>query len=213
MLNHKNILLIGYSGHAYVAIETLLSKNQKVSGYFDNQEKVNNPFQLNYLGKENEAKNINILNAQPYFIAIGSNHIRERVFYTLQKKGIPSPINAIHQTVYLSSTVELGRGILISKNASINAFAKLGNGLIANTGCIIEHDCQLDDFVHIAPGAVLAGNVKVGKRSFIGANAVVKQGITIGQDVVIGAGTVIIRDVPNNVTVVGNPGKIIKQHS
>ena len=44
----------------------------------------------------------------------------------------------------------------------------------------------------------------------IGANSVVKQGIKIGNNVTIGAGAVIINDVSDNLTIVGNPGRIIK---
>ena len=92
----------------------------------------------------------------------------------------------------------------------MNPLTTIEEGVIVNTNAIIEHECYLGSFCHVAPGVVLAGNVKIGKRSFIGANSVIKQGITIGNDVTIGAGSVILNDVPNNVTVVGNPGKIIK---
>jgi acetyltransferase-like isoleucine patch superfamily enzyme len=44
----------------------------------------------------------------------------------------------------------------------------------------------------------------------IGANSVIKEGIKIGNNVIIGAGAVIINDVSDNLTVVGNPGKIKK---
>jgi serine acetyltransferase len=34
--------------------------------------------------------------------------------------------------------------------------------------------------------------------------------LRIGQNTTVGAGAVIIKDVPDNVVVVGNPGKVIK---
>ena len=46
-------------------------------------------------------------------------------------------------------------------------------------------------------------------RTF-GASAFIIPGIKIGKWATIGAGTVVIHDVPDNVTIVGNPGKIIK---
>jgi acetyltransferase EpsM len=55
----------------------------------------------------------------------------------------------------------------------------------------------------------LAGNVTIGERSFIGANAVLKQGIVIGKDVVVGAGAVVLHDIPDNMKIVGNPGRFI----
>jgi len=53
--------------------------------------------------------------------------------------------------------------------------------------------------------------VKIGARSFIGANATIIPGITIGSNVTIGAGTIVIKDIPDDVTCVGNPARIIKQ--
>lgn len=53
-------------------------------------------------------------------------------------------------------------------------------------------------------------NSKNRKNSWIGAGSTIIQNRNIGENSMIGAGSVIIRDIPNNCTVVGNPGKIIK---
>ena len=52
--------------------------------------------------------------------------------------------------------------------------------------------------------------LKLGEGTHIGAGATIIPGITIGRWVTVGAGAVIIKDVPDNVTIVGNPGKIVK---
>lgn len=49
----------------------------------------------------------------------------------------------------------------------------------------------------------------IGDNVEIYANAVVFGGITIGNNVKIGAGAVVNKDVPDNCTIVGNPGKIV----
>lgn len=200
----KKIKLIGYSGHSYVCIETALLSGFEVVGYFDLEEKLTNPYNINYLGSE---KNLTKSDTN-LFIAIGNNSLRHQVFEKLSLNNYFSTL--IHPTSFISSTTSILSNVLISAGAIVNAHAKIGYGCIINTSSIIEHECVIDDFVHIAPGAVLAGNVKVGKRSFIGANATIKQGLTIGEDVIVGAGAVIINDIPSNSTVVGNPGRIIK---
>jgi acetyltransferase-like isoleucine patch superfamily enzyme len=58
----------------------------------------------------------------------------------------------------------------------------------------------------------LAGGVSVGEGSWIGIGAAVKECLTIGRGVFVGAGSTIIRDIPDGVTVVGSPGKIIGMH-
>lgn len=196
----NRIGIIGYSGHAYVAIDIFEAMGKEVSAYFEPKEAVNNPYDLNYLG----ADTIETVSESglDLFIGIGDNQLRAKLYNAYNVFGFT---NAIHPSSVISKNVKLGNAVMISSNVSINALCKIGNGVICNTGSVIEHECELGDFVHIAPGAVLCGNVKVGKGSFIGANTVVKQGVTIGENVIVGAGTVVIKDVEDNQKIVGNP--------
>jgi acetyltransferase-like isoleucine patch superfamily enzyme len=52
--------------------------------------------------------------------------------------------------------------------------------------------------------------MRIGNLSFIGIGSTIIQGIKIGKNTTAGAGSVIIKDVPDNVVVVGNSGKVIK---
>ena len=61
-----------------------------------------------------------------------------------------------------------------------------------------------------APGVQCNGNVHIGDGAYIGAGAMIRQGrsgspLRIGKGAVVGMGAVILRDVPDAVTVVGNP--------
>jgi len=204
----KEVILVGYSGHAYVAAEALLASGKKLAGYLEKKPLVNNPFNLDYLGFEENEKILEQLSDFEFFPAIGSNSIRAKV-YNLLLKASKTFINAIHPSANISKYTELGSGILICRGSNINPFASIGNGVIINTGAIIEHEGKVADFAHVAPGAVMAGNVSVGAYSFIGANAVIKEGVKVGSNVIIGAGAVVLNDVPDNQIVVGNPAKII----
>jgi sugar O-acyltransferase (sialic acid O-acetyltransferase NeuD family) len=207
----KNLVIIGYSGHSFVAIDIALNLNYQIAGYFDNDEKTLNPFDLAYLGKESDPSNIDRFLENDYFIGIGDNKIRRKICNNLSIKIEKLPTNLIHPRSIIAKSVNIcENGILIMANATINPLAKIGNGAICNTGCIIEHECQIGDFAHIAPGTVLCGNVSIGENSFIGANSVVKQGIKIGKNTTIGAGSVVVKDIPDDCVAVGNPCKIIK---
>lgn len=206
----NGISFIGYSGHAFVAYDALFSQGLRVQYYCDQEEKLWNPYKLRYLGNENSESVLLQLAQLDYFIGVGNNKIRSTIQKNLEAKLDKLPINAIHSSAIISPSVQIGHGVLISSSVNLNAQATIGNGVICNTACIIEHECKIKDYVHIAPGAVLAGNVLVGQYTFIGANAVVLQGVSIGKEVTIGAGAVIINDIPDGVTVVGNPGRIIK---
>lgn len=206
-MSKTEVTIIGYSGHAYVVCEALELSGHKITGYCDKEEKSLNPYSLSYLGDENA--NSFLDKPRQVFAAIGNNQIREKVIKKISTHHFTF-INAIHPSAIISKKATIKKGILVAAITTINPFAKIGKGVILNTGCIIEHECKIGDFAHIAPGAVLAGNVTIGERSFIGANSVVKQGSKIGKDVIVGAGTVVINDLPDGVTAVGNPARIIK---
>lgn len=208
-LKDKELILIGYSGHAYVICDIFHSQNKKISSYCEKKEKKFNPYQLNHLGSERNPNTLEQLKKTDYFIAIGDNYIRRKVTTFLYDSLHSSPINAVHSKAYIASNCEIGKGVMVGNQVIINPCTTIGNGVVCYTSCIIEHECKIGDFAYIAPGAIVCGNVSIGANSFIGAGAVIKQGITIGQDVIIGAGTVVIRDIPSGTKVVGNPQRQI----
>jgi len=104
----------------------------------------------------------------------------------------------------------LGAGISIMENVVVNAKTILGDGVILNTSCSVDHDCNNASGVHISPGAHLAGDVSVGVCSWVGIGSAIIQGKVIGDDSIIGAGSAVISNIPNGVTAVGVPSKIIK---
>src|SRR5690349_11068115 len=73
----KPVAVVGYSGHSFVIIDILLNAGRMVTAYCDSEEKLKNPYHLQYLGKENEV--ISSLRAFDYFIAVGHNGIRRKI--------------------------------------------------------------------------------------------------------------------------------------
>ena len=200
----KPVAIVGYSGHAYVIIDILLSAGRLVTAYCDQEAKEFNPYHLDYLGKESDV--INKLKKFDFFACVGHNGIREKIHTNLSQY-LGNPINAIHPSAVISASVKMGDGVMIAANATLNPLVQIGQGVICNTATSIDHECVIGDFTHIAPGAVLCGNVSVGRGTFVGANSVVRQGIKIGNNVIIGAGTVVVKDIPDNATVIGNPAR------
>jgi sugar O-acyltransferase (sialic acid O-acetyltransferase NeuD family) len=200
----KNVALIGYSGHAYVAIEALKLSGHKIFGYIQKEKNNLNPYKITYLGTEDDYNLLMKLKDNSFFTAIGNNSIRRKVTEYLLEKGLELT-KAIHPKANLSPMAEIEAGVLICQGSTVNPLALIKKGTIINTGAIIEHECYIDEYVHIAPGATIAGNVSIGSNSFIGANSVIKQGLKIGSNVTIGAGSVIIKNIPDNETWFGNP--------
>jgi len=201
------MILIGYSGHAFVVYGILHAAGISVSGYCDMAEKTYDPFNLPYLGTENSTAALDALQQSGYFIAVGDNALRKKIYDNLRQKEL-LPGNAVHPSAVIDPSARIAtQAVMIAARVVINPLATIAAGAICNTGCIIEHECVVGEFAHIGPGAVLCGNVQVGDGTFVGANAVIKQGITIGKNATIGAGAVVVKNVPDGVTVIGVPAK------
>jgi sugar O-acyltransferase (sialic acid O-acetyltransferase NeuD family) len=208
----QSVALFGYSGHAFVVADAIKLMGHDILGYYDRTEAITNPFNIPYLGNEEEEDSLNKIqeSGAHVFIGIGDNSIRQKLIGLLTGKGFSIGL-IIHPKAVISSSSIIGEGSFVAAGAMVNPLAIIGKGIIINTGAIIEHECRIGDFAHIAPGAVLAGNVYVGEGSFIGANAVIKQGITIGKNVKIGAGSVVVKNVPDNLVLAGNPAIELKK--
>jgi UDP-N-acetylbacillosamine N-acetyltransferase len=199
----RSVFLFGYSGHAYVVIESLLAAGYEIKGYFDFRKAERNPYDLEYFGYEGEADAKKIVGNDLVFPSIGENSIRKKLIILFDKLELNQFV-AIDPSANVSKTAYLNYSTYIGKNVTVNAQAEIGKGVILNTSCIIEHECKVSEYVHIAPGAVLCGNVYVGADSFVGANSVVKQNLKISEGNVIGAGSVVVSDVKEKGIWVGN---------
>ncbi|HFC8547263.1 TPA: NeuD/PglB/VioB family sugar acetyltransferase [Neisseria lactamica] len=139
-------------------------------------------------------------------VAVGNNRIRRQIAEKAAALGFALPV-LIHPDAYVSPSATVGQGSVVMAKAAVQAGSVLKDGVIVNTAATVDHDCLLDAFVHISPGAHLSGNTHIGEESWIGTGACSRQQIRIGSRATIGAGTVIVCDIPDGMTVAGNPAK------
>ena len=116
---------------------------------------------------------------------------------------------------------------LISQHArnrtgiEIHPGATIGKGLFIDhgDGVVIGETTIIGDNVTLYQGVTLGGTGKetgkrhptIGSGVTIGAGAKVLGPITVGDHSQIGAASVVLKAVPENCTVVGNPGRIVKK--
>ncbi len=203
MLDSNTVFLFGYSGHAFVIIESLFGAGFQIKGYFDFKPAENNPYNLEYFGYEKDVDVNSIVGSDFVFPSVGDNLIRNDLITLFEKRQLKE-LAIKDGSANVSSTALIRPSTYIGKNVTVNAQTEIGKGVVLNTGCVIEHECEIANHVHIAPGAVLCGNVAVGEGSYIGANSVVKQNVNIGANIIIGAGSVVLWDIEESGTWAGN---------
>jgi len=203
----NNFKIIGYSGHSFVILDSAIKLKLNCTGYYDRNKKEFNPFDIDYLGLED-----NIINKERIFITIGDNKIRRNVYEDLIKKDFITFLNIIDPTSSVSkfAFIKPDSSISIGIKSVINSLTKIETGVIINTGAIIEHEVKIGKFSHVGPNATICGDATIGENVFIGANAIIKQGVRIDDNSIIGAGSVVLNNIPSNSTYVGNPAVKIK---
>lgn len=207
-MNTKEVLIFGSGGHGKVVLDILLESGADVLGFLDeDKNKIGSKVRgfkvlggFSYLKKNKSAGIV---------LGIGNNKIRERIYNFSRKLGI-SIVSAVHPKAIVSKDTKIGEGVVIMPGAVVNPGTVLRAGVVVNTGATIDHDCCLERFSQIWPGAHLAGGVVIGALSYVGTGASVIQNITVGNGVVIGSGAAVIADIPDGVTAVGVPARIIK---
>jgi|SRR5580658_2467822 acetyltransferase EpsM len=145
-------------------------------------------------------------------IGIGDNYVRSEKFREIRVLGL-EPMNVIHPAAHISRFVELGRGVTILAGATVNPGTVIEDNVCINTSASVDHDNHLRHSCHIFPNATLAGGVHVGEHAYVGSGAVIVPNVTIGRHSYVGAGAVVLKDVPESVTVAGNPAAQIRVQS
>lgn len=145
-------------------------------------------------------------------VALGNPSVLHRVVGEM--KGMNREFaQAVSPLAMVSPTAELGPGVILFPGAIVNTNARIGACTTLNVGASVSHDSIVGECCLLNPGARLAGNVRVGDGCFIGMGANVIQGRTIGHWATVGAGAAVVRDLPDHVTAVGVPARVIKRRA
>ena len=137
--------------------------------------------------------------------------ISYRVAHKLYKKGFYLFARYISQKCARRTGIEIHPGAQIGKRLFIDH----GHGVVIGETTIIG------DNVTLYQGVTLGGTGKehgkrhptIGDNVMISAGAKVLGSFTVGANSKIGAGSVVLQEVPENCTVVGVPGRVVKRNN
>lgn len=129
----------------------------------------------------------------------------------------------IHNFVHIMQGAVIGNDCNICDYVFIESGARIGNRVTVKNMVQIWNGIIIGNDVFVGPSVVFTNDKypKSRNKKFnlletvlednvsIGGNATILPGIRIGKGSVVGAGSVVTRDVPQNVTVYGNPAKVV----
>lgn len=146
-------------------------------------------------------------------VAIGDPKVRRQIVADLSDISTISLASLIHPDAWVAEAVAVRLGSIIYPGCIIDVGAEIGRSVILNMNAVVGHDAKIKDFATVAPGANIGGNVQLGTGCDIGMGAAIIQETVVGDSAVIGAGAAVIEDIPEGVTAVGVPTRIVGAHS
>lgn len=142
-----------------------------------------------------------------YIVALGNGDSRCRQLSSLTKRGAKI-VSIVSPHGNSSSKLNDLGGIYLGV-FSIASDTVIGIGVLVQGFACVGHDVILGDGVTLGSHAFVGGNAVIGENSTIHPHAVILPKVKIGRNVTVGAGSVVVKDVPDDVTVFGNPAKIL----
>ena len=150
---------------------------------------------------------IEILLCYPGFHAI----LMHRLAHKLYEMNVPLLPRVVSQISRFFTGIEIHPGARIGRRFFID------HGM----GVVIGETAEIGDDVLLYQGVTLGGTGKesgkrhptLGNGVVVGTGAKILGSITVGNNAKIGAGSVVIHSVPDNATVVGIPGKVVRSNA
>lgn len=197
-LNHQEMIVADSSGQSF---------QPRVVGFLDDDSSrhaslVNNVAVLGGLDWLVDNRDVLVV------LAIGIPDIRQNVVTRLSERGA-SFATVVSPDSNIGEQSRVGEGSIVLPGAIVTTNVEIGRFTLLNPTVSVSHDCVVGDFCSLGPGVSLAGNVKIGTGCDIGTNASVIPGKRIGTNTIVGAGACVTHDLPDSVTAVGVPAKVL----
>jgi len=196
----------GYGKEVYPLLKSQLKNDDEII-FVDDGSDLDSLFESKVIKYEEFLS----LNSKKLFviIAIADGKIREKLtnkclndnieLYNIKASNVAELIN-----------IKIDSGYILNPFVTLTSDIKIGKSFQANLYSYVAHDCVIGDYVTFAPSVKCNGNVVIEDFAYVGTGAIIKQGKTnkplkIGKGAIVQAGSFVTKNVPNGMTVFGNP--------
>jgi len=207
----KKLIIVGAGGlgrivHDVLSRDTEVMREYDLAGFLDTRSDLDLPADLHgsVLGSP--------LTHQPqsdevFIPAIGDPGWRQKLLEPLIKQG--APFYTYTRQASVGARTHLGQGVFLTPGVVISTDCEIGDYSYIDTYVIAGHDVRVGAYCMVGAMSFLAGGVCVEDGVAIHPRATIAKGIRVGMGSTVGIGSVVVKNVPPQVTVFGNPARVI----
>ena len=145
-----------------------------------------------------------------FMITMGEPRFHKEGYEKFKQAGYTGAILK-HPSADISPDAEIGEASVIFQNVCVGSLVKIGVNFSAAPNCTIGHDAVIGNSTRIGANSFVGGHVVIGDDVFIGSGTMLKDRIHVGNDSVASMGAIVFEDVPEKVTVMGNPARVVSE--
>ena len=146
-----------------------------------------------------------------FIITMDEPRFRRESYEKMKRAGYKGG-NLIDLGACISPDAVIGESLFIEPGVFVGSLAKVGNNIHISANSYIGHDSVIKDHVHIGANVFVGGYTVVSEGNFIGSGSMLRDRISIGQNSVVALGSSVLNDLPESVTAMGTPAKIVKEN-
>lgn len=146
-----------------------------------------------------------------FLCAIGIPKLRAEMRQRFEAKGAVFT-RLIHESCVIGRRVELGTGVILCPRVVLTCDISIGPNTALNVSSAVGHDASIGADCQISSFCDITGFVQIGNGVLLGSRASIIPSKRVGDRAVVGAGSVVVSDVPEGVTVFGNPARLLSRH-
>ena len=211
----KHLLIIGARGWGREVYATAQKTNEYLSGEFDVKGFLDDKSDALYgLGDSYPPILGSVESYEPqtddvFFCAMGDSHWRKHYAEIVEAKG-GRFISIIHPLAKINNTASIGEGSIITAYSIISDHVEVGRHVAIQSFSVLGHDAKIGDYSSIGAYVFMGGYTETGELSTMYTKSSIIPHKSVGNGSVVGFGSVVMRNVPDGMSVFGNPAVKIK---
>lgn len=211
----KHLVIIGARGFgrevygSFIKSDDYINKRVDVKGFLDDKSDALEGMSGEWPPILGPVEDYAIQENDVFFCALGNSHWRKHYADIISERG-GKFISIINKTAIISPNASIGEGCIIGSYSLISTNVTIGKHVMIQPFSNFGHDATVGDFASIESYVFLGGYASVGELSTMHTKSSIIPHKSIGKECVVGFGSVVMSNVPDGISVFGNPALKIK---